>query len=80
MKVNVLVKEKEGYNEIGFHFPAMVSAGAFIECLALSSDKDIVFEVTITEEKQEEPKSRFVDPDELIEVPAEELVSVEKYF
>lgn len=62
MKVNVVVKE--GYNEIGFHFPAMVSAGAFMECLALSSDNEIVFEVTIDEEKKEEPKSRFVDPEE----------------
>jgi hypothetical protein len=75
--VKVLVKE--GYNEIAFQFPAVVSAGAFMECLAMSSEKELVFKVIFEADKQEEPKSRFIDPDELKEIPPEELASVEGY-
>jgi hypothetical protein len=63
--VRVVVKEKEGYNEIAFQFPAVVSAGAFMECLATSAEKDIFFEVTFEKEKSfSEIASRFINPEE----------------
>ena len=76
--VKVLVQE--GYNEIEFQFPAVVSAGAFMECLAMSSEKELVFKVTFEADKQEEPKSRFIDPNELQEIPQEELVNAKDLF
>ena len=64
MLVRVLVSEKETYNEIAFIFSSVTSAGAFMECLAMASVGELVFEVTIEQEKQEESKSRFVISEE----------------
>ena len=63
MLVKVLVSEEDSYNEIAFKFPSITSAGAFIECLAMSSVKKLVFEVTYEEEAHEE-ESRFKNPEE----------------
>lgn len=67
MGVRVVVSVKERYEEIAFRFPGIVAAGAFMECLSETAEADLVFAVTFENEKKEEPKSRFINPEEGVE-------------
>ena len=64
MVVRVLVNTIGNSEEIAFTFPTMCSAGAFMECLALSAEEELEFVVTYEADKQGETKSRFINPEE----------------
>lgn len=62
--VKVKAKVKESYDAIEFSFCSAISVGAFMECLAQSSDKELVFEVSFEKEEEKKTESRFIEPKE----------------
>ena len=79
--VRVTVKSNN-FDKVAFEFAEFEVASDFLNLALMAAAFKITVEIEKVEEPVKEPQeeSRFVNPDELEEVPVEELANVEGYF